>query len=101
MRSAATARLRRRSRAQALQAAYPRGSSAKSPPAAGARTWLKESYALAKVLAYRPDAPRATSPEAAEPPARAYHVALQQAAAERVAFSGYRLADLLEQIIRE
>ena len=82
--------------ARALMARHSRAGAS-----ADARTWLDESYALARTLAYRADAPRATSAETARLPAPAYQAALERAATARVAQSGYRLADLLARIMTD
>lgn len=63
--------------------------------------WLDESHDLAVRLGYRSDAPRATSPEVAVPPAPAYLQAVDEAAERRLVLSGYRLADLLKYIMTD
>lgn len=91
-------------KARDLNARFPRARFAAqlSPPVARADAssrWLGESHDLAATLGYRPDGPRATSPETAVPPAPAYLQAVEQAAEQRLALSGYRLADLLKHTL--
>lgn len=62
--------------------------------------WLGESHDLAVRLGYRSDAPRATSPEVAVPPAPAYLRAVEETAERRLVLSGYRLADVLKHIMK-
>lgn len=86
-------------RARALTAQHPRARmklGATEPQA-----WLDESHALAKSLAYRPDAPTAASAETAQPASPAYATAAQAAAEERLTKAGYRLADLLARLMAE
>lgn len=84
------------SRARELMARHPREAAVLEPQA-----WLDESYRLAQTLAYRADAPRATSAETATVAVPTYRAAVADAAAARVAQSGYRLADLLARIMKE
>jgi hypothetical protein len=88
-------------RAKVLQARYPRATFAGYLSAGDARSWLDESYALARTLAYRADAPRSTRPEAALVARPAYRIELDRAAAERLTLSGYRISDLLAHTMRE
>ncbi|MGK6356636.1 S1/P1 nuclease [Sphingomonas sp. DT-207] len=67
-------------RAKALASSYPRARFERYLKADDARSWLEESYAaLAQTLAYRPDAPRATRPDAALVAPPAYRTELEQA----------------------
>jgi len=91
-------------KARDLMARFPRARFAAelSHPAAHADAssrWLGESHKLAVTLGYQSDAPRATTPETAAPPAPAYLQAVEQAAEQRLALSGYRLADLLKHTL--
>ena len=88
-------------RARTLVARYPRKRFGARLGLLEANAWLDESYLLARTLAYRPDAPRATSADAATVAPVAYRAAVQEAAAERVTLSGYRLADLLAVIVKK
>lgn len=60
--------------------------------------WSDERFALARTLAYRPDAPRAATNGAATLPAPAYLRDMQPVAEARLTLSGYRLADLLRSM---
>lgn len=71
------------------------------PAAARLQSWaLKESFPLARRLAYDGGKVRVGStPEAATVPAPAYQAASLAAAERRLALSGYRLADTLEAVL--
>lgn len=90
-------------RAAELKARYPRAQFAselskdRSLPA-NITAWADESFALAKSLAYGPNMPRASTPQAANAPDEAYVHASTAAAEQRLTLSGYRLADLLLRI---
>ena len=92
-------------KAKDLEARFPRArfTTELSRPIAraDASRWLDESHDLAVTLAYRSDAPRATSPETATQPGLAYRRAVEQAAEQRLTLSGYRLADLLREILTD
>lgn len=86
-----------------LTARHPRASFAelKSAEPSAIGRWSDESYALAGSLAYRADAPRATSAEAARPATSAYLRDSMVAAEQRLTLSGYRLADILRVMFRK
>lgn len=86
-------------KASTLTARHPRTAFAQQLDAYAPRQWLDESYKMATTLAYRADAPRAITPDAAQTISPAYYAAVERAAAERVVLSGYRLADLLARIV--
>lgn len=91
-------------KAKSLAARFPRARFSVELSHSAARAdasgrWLGESHDLARSLGYRPDAPRAASVEAAVPPAPAYQQAVEQAAEQRLVLSGYRLADLLRDVL--
>ncbi len=90
-------------RAHDLEARFPRTSfaGALSHPVAASdasERWLAESHALAISVAYRTDAPQATSAATAQPVAPGYAEAVVQVSERRVALAGYRLADLLKTV---
>ncbi|MGH6615287.1 S1/P1 nuclease [Sphingomonas sp.] len=90
-------------RARDLEVRFPRARFAEAllhPVAApdASERWLAESYALAVSVAYRADAPHATSAATARPAAPGYTEAVAQVSEQRVALAGYRLADLLRTV---
>ena len=88
-------------RAAALERKYPAksfGDAIDGKAAHSPMTWLAESRAIARTLAYRGDAPAATSAEQATLPDAAYARDVSSAAERRVTLAGYRLAALLRLI---
>ncbi|MGY4398505.1 hypothetical protein ACVWZA_003713 [Sphingomonas sp. UYAg733] len=90
-------------RARDLEARFPRGrfATALSRPVTASdasETWLAESYDLSTALAYRADAPRASSAATAVSAAPDYAQAVTEAAEQRVTLAGYRLADILSDV---
>lgn len=79
-------------RARELVARYPRQAEKGRNDAAA---WLDESYALARSLAYRSDAPVATRAEDAKAAAERYAADVAPAAEARLTRAAYRLADVL------
>jgi hypothetical protein len=61
--------------------------------------WARESYELARSLAYRDDLPRAASPENAKAPSERYIADSSSAAQRRVTLAGYRLAEVVRALL--
>lgn len=61
--------------------------------------WARESYELARSIAYRDDLPHAASPENAKALGKRYVTDSSSTAEQRVTLAGYRLADLARTLL--